>query len=109
MIPYRVLKRLDTGHGPGDILDGNMFHSLGKLVAAGALAKARTPPLTELPGWAVRAEKLRTVGVVTVTDLLSMDPQKGTELFDHKRASTFTKWQEEAQNWLLTPTKPKSG
>jgi len=108
VILYRVLKRLDTGHVPGDVLDGRMFKALGKLVAVGALAKARTPPLTELPGWSMRAEKLRGIGIVTVEDLLSMDPQRGTELFNHKRDSTFIKWIEEAKSWLLTPT-PKRG
>lgn len=108
MIPYRVLKRLDTGHMPGDIIDGNRFRRLDVLVLKGALAKAMTPPLTELPGWATRAEKLATIGVITVEDLLSMNPQKGTGLFGHKRASTFVKWVEEAKGWLTTP-KPKSG
>lgn len=109
MIAYRVLKHLDTGHVPGDVLDGRMFNALGKLVAAGALVKAKTPPLTELPGWATRAGKLRGVGIVTIEDLLDMDPQEGTRLFKHKRASTFIKWVEEAKSWLLTPSKPKSG
>ena len=108
MIVYRVLKQLDTGHMPGDILDGRMFMALGKLVAVDALAKAKTPPLTELPGWATRAEKLQRIGIVTVEDLLGMDPQRGTELFRHKRASTFIKWIEEAKSWLLTPA-PKRG
>lgn len=102
MILYRVLKQLDTGHMPGDILDGRMFNALAKLVAMGALAKAKTPPLTELPGWSMRAGKLRRVGIVTVEDLLGMGPQQGTELFNHKRASTFIKWMEEAKSWLLT-------
>ena len=104
MIPYRVLKHLDTGHVPGDVLDGRMFNALAKLVAVGALVKARTPPLTELPGWSIRAGKLRGIGIVTVEDLLAMDPQRGTELFNHKRTSTFIKWQEEAKSWLLMPT-----
>ena len=108
MLLYRVLKHLDTGHKPGDILDGRQFTALGKLVTAGALAKARTPPLTELPGWTTRAEKLRRIGIVTVEDLLGMDPQRGTELLRHKRTSTFIKWVEEAKSWLLTPT-PKRG
>jgi len=108
MILYRVLKHLDTGHAPGDILDGRMFTALDKLVAAGARIKARTPPLAELPGWTARAERLREIGVVTVDDLLDMNPQRGTELFNHKRDSTFIKWVKEAKGWLLTP-KPKSG
>jgi len=108
VILYRVLKHLDTGHVPGDVLDGRMFRALDKLVAAGALAKARTPPLTELPGWTTRAEMLREIGIVTIENLLDMDPQRGTELFNHKRDSTFVKWTEEAKSWLLTPT-PKRG
>ena len=108
MILYRVLKRLDTGHTPGDILDGNIFTALARLVAVGALAKAKAPPLTELPGWQTRAEKLRRVGIETVEDLLGMDPQRGTKLFGHKRDSTFIKWIEEAKSWLLTPT-PERG
>ena len=108
MIVYRVLKHLDTGHVPGDILDGRIFRALDRLVAVGALAKAGTPPLTELPGWTTRAEKLREIGIVTIEDLLGMDPQQGMELFNHKRILTFVKWVEEAKSWLLTPT-PKRG
>jgi hypothetical protein len=108
MSVYRVLKALDTGHVPGDILDGRMFKALDKLVAAGALIKARTPPLAELPGWTARAETLREIGVVTVDDLLDLDPQRGTELFNHKRNSTFIRWIDEAKGWLLTP-EPKKG
>lgn len=108
MVVYRVLKHLDTGHVPGDVLDGRIFKALGKLVAAGALVKAKTPPLTELPGWSTRARKLWGISIVTIEDLLGMDPQRGTELFRHKRASTFIKWMEEAKSWLLTPT-PKRG
>jgi len=106
---YRVLKKLDTGHMPGDVLDGRRFKALGKLVAANVLVKARTPPLTELPGWATRAHRLRGIGIKTVEDLLDMDPQRGTKLFGHKRDLTFIKWVQEARSWLLTPTRPKSG
>lgn len=106
---YRVLKRLDTGHEPGDIVDGNLFRRLDLLVNAKVLAKVKGPPLTELPGWGMRAEKLRRVGIETVEDLLDMDPQRGTRLFRHKRDSTFIKWVKEARSWLLAPPRPKSG
>lgn len=108
MIPYRVLQNLDTGHKVGDIVDGDAFVRLDRLVEVKALSRALLPPLTELPGWAERSEKLTAVGVKTVTDLLNMDPQKGTELFNHKRTSTFIGWVKEAKSWFLAP-KPKAG
>lgn len=108
MIPYRVLQNLDTGHKVGDIVDGDAFVRLDRLVKVGGLSKALVPPLTELPGWTARSKKLATIGVKTVTGLLNMDPQVGTKLFRHKKASTFIRWVEEAKSWFLAP-KPKAG
>lgn len=109
MALFRVLKRLDTGHVPGDIVEGGLFKRADLLVGANALARVKGPPLTELPGWQARAEKLRRVGIETVEDLLDMDPRRGTRLFRHKRESTFIKWVKEARYWLLAPPRPKSG
>lgn len=100
---YRALKDLSTGQRKGDLVDGNDFRGLNILVAKGALARASSPPLTELPGWQMRAKKLRKIGIVTIEDLLGMDPREGTRIFRHKRKSTFLKWIEIAKCWLLAP------
>jgi len=105
MAVYRVLKRLDTGHRPGDLVDGSQFSRLDVLVRKGALALAKSPPLVELPGWTARAEKLATIGVETVQDFLDADPQTLSELFNHKRGTTVSKWKDEARGWLRVERK----
>ncbi|KPJ77282.1 MAG: hypothetical protein AMJ81_00025 [Phycisphaerae bacterium SM23_33] len=102
MALYRVLKSLTTGHQPGDIVSGDRFESrvLAALVKVRAISEVRPPPLSELPGWEARAEKLREIGVVTVRDFLEADDDKVRELFNYKRTSTVAKWKTEAEKWV---------
>lgn len=107
MAIYRVLKNLSTGHRKGDLVDGDQFKALDILVKVRALAEAKSPPLSELPGWATRAEKLNTIGIVTIQDFLDADMEKVAKLFNHKRTSTSKKWQKEVEQYLRVEPKKK--
>ena len=98
---YRALKRLDTGHKPGQLVDGGRFKHLDKLVAAKALAEVASPPLSEVPGWTTRAEQLKPHGVVTIADFLEADDGTLKEAFNHKTTRSITRWREELKGWLV--------
>jgi hypothetical protein len=99
---YRVLRPLSTGHRPDDIVSGARFKPgiLKVLLEKEALAEVRPPPLSELPGWETRAEKLKEIGIVTVRDLLEADDDEVRRLFNRRRTSTVAKWKTEAEKWL---------
>ena len=101
MAIYRVLKPLSTGHQPGDLVDGNSFKSLDVLVAVKALAPVSTPPLSELPGWIKRAERLNAVGIITVQDLLDTKSSAIAEIFGYKSTAGIDRWKEEVREWLM--------
>ena len=102
MAIYRVLEPLTTGHRPGDIVSGDCFSPrvLVALLRVSALSEVRPPPLSELPGWEKRAEKLKEIGVTTVRDFLEADDDEVRRLFNYKRISTVAKWKVEAEKWL---------
>lgn len=109
---YRVLKPLSTGQDRGALVAGEVFKPgiLAALLKVKALKEAQGPPLSELPGWSRRAERLAEIGVLNVADLLRADPERIQGLFRHKRASTATGWQTEATRWLkIDEKKKKSG
>ena len=104
---YRVLRPLSTGHKQGDLVEGSRFKSLDVLVKVRALAEAKAPPLSEIPEWGTRSEKLITIGIVTIQDFLSADMEQVAELFNHKRVSTSKKWQKDVEQWLYIEPKKK--
>ena len=98
---YRVMKRLSTGHIPGQLVRGNRFKHLDILVDCGALAAVTGPPLAELPGWVTRSEKLAPLGIITADDFLEYDPKKLTKQSGYKE-KTIERWRTEIEEiWLL--------
>ena len=106
MSVYRVLRPLSTGHEPGDLVDGTQFKGLDALVEARALAEVKPPPLSELPGWTTRAEKLGGEGIVTAVDFLEADDELLKEALNYKTMRNINKWREELKGWLVAG-KPK--
>lgn len=98
---YRVLKPLSTGHGPGELVDGARFKQLDTLVEVNALAPVSYPPLSVLPGWETRAEKLAEAGIVTIQDFLDAGDQTLKEIFNHKTTRAIGKWRGELRKWLV--------
>jgi len=107
MATYRVIKQtpLSTGHKQGDLVDGARFKPpvLDALIKSGALSEAAMPPLSELPGWATRAPRLASIGVLLVSDLLDADTVTMKAIrseFRYKTNAPIRKWQAEALEWL---------
>jgi hypothetical protein len=106
---YRVLRPLSTGEKPedGKLVDGARFKgALPALVKARALSEVKPPPLSELPGWTTRAEKLAAAGVVTAVDFLEADDGLLKEALNHKTTRSINKWREELKGWLVV-SEPK--
>lgn len=47
--------------------------SIGRLISNGHIALVSTPPLSELPMWELRAERLESLGITTGSQLLECD------------------------------------
>jgi hypothetical protein len=110
---YQVVKQtpLSTGQRYGDVVSGDRFQpaTLDRLVAGGVLTAIQTPPLSVLPGWSRRAEKLAGAGVHTVEQLLDMDDAKLATLFNQRGTKNARRWKEEAAAFLKLPDKPIKG
>lgn len=98
---YRVLKALDTGHKPGDVVPGDLFYSdqiRQILMNKKAIAPVSAPPMEELPGWSLRAERFGRVNIDTIK-FLEMDDQSLAEAIGSK-PRVVAKWREELKGWL---------
>ena len=112
MTTYRVIKRntpLNSGHRYGDLISDTEMKSrvIEALLANNIIVQASTPPLSELPGWEKRAEKLETVGIITIQNLLDTEPAEIAILLGYKRHSHIAKWQDNAREWIAGTVKPK--
>lgn len=107
---YRVLKPLSTGHKVGDLSDGNEFKDeiIDILLNVNAISPIQSPPLSEIPGWRTRAEKLEKIGVITVQDFLEADPNMIKDLFNYKTLYSTRKWMDELKTWV-SPGKESRG
>ena len=103
---YRVIKRtpLSTGHVQGQIVGGRAFKTqknVDALVARNVIMEISGPPLSELPGWKVKAGKLAKLDVITTTDFLMRDTGELSNKLGYKK-TTVDRWKKEVQEtWLL--------
>lgn len=98
---YRVLRRLDTGHRPGDVILGSLFYSdqiRQILVNKKAITPVSAPPMEELPGWKLRAERFGKVDI-DIIKFLEMDDQSLAKAIESK-PHVIAKWREELKGWL---------
>ena len=105
---YKILKALSTGHVPGQIVRGNTFKNQGiinALVENRAIAEIAGPPLSELPGWVTRSEKLAKLGILNVNDFLAASPRSIADEFNYK-ITTIEKWRSEVEAWMLAVSVP---
>lgn len=107
---YRVLKRLSLG---GDkAVEKGEFTSLewldergvSRLMAAGAVSEVAPPPLSELPGWKGRAERLAAIDIGDAVEFLEAEPDVLAPKLRVKPA-TVTRWQREVKRWLVVEKK----
>lgn len=98
---YRALKDLSNGYKRYQLAPETAFKAskIDVLLEAGAIGRVYGPPLSKLPGWKVRAEKLALANVTMVHEFLDGDVEKMAEAAG-VHAATIEKWQSEAIKWL---------
>lgn len=107
MVLYRVLQNIAWGgrevkRGGMDTLLGMSAKSLRVLQERGAIAPVIPPPLSALPGWSIRANRLAKVGIVTVLDLLEAEMET-VKAACRVSDATAERWKAEARGWLTGP------
>lgn len=107
---YRVIKRtpLNTGHVQGQVVKGSVFKNqkiINALIHKKVIAEVSGPPLSELPGWKIKSEKMAKVGIITVNDFLARDSEELANELGYKER-TINKWKNEVEEvWLLSTPK----
>ena len=104
---YRVLRKLSKGrqeYQPGDLVVLNWLDEtgIGRLVGVGAVARIAAPPLRELPGWTLRAEKLAAIGIEDAEQMIEADAAMVAAACEAQE-KTVRWWQEELRGWLTVP------
>ena len=105
---YRTLKPLSRGMNKrirrNAIVNINWLNAeqIAKLEQVGAISKLAAPPLPKLPGWKLRAKRLRVVGIGTVEQFLEADPATLAEQIDADKR-TVQKWRDDLLRWLVIP------
>jgi len=110
---YRALADLDAGKRV--IRKGCVF--LGKelgesvcdaLLQRGRIAVVSTPPLIVLPNWTIRAELLRTVGIVTVEQFLEFDTDELAKAIE-RTLEKVNEWKKEVKAQFVIDNRRRSG
>ena len=107
---YRVLRTLSRKEKMIDAgtltrLEWLNEDGVSRLLAVGAVARIQGPPLSVLPGWKRRSEKLGLLGVASAESFLEAEPGPLAEQLEVK-PETITRWQQEVMAWLLPPEMP---
>jgi len=106
---WRTLKKLSKGfdtvvpEGSITALEWIDDDGLERLQRVGAIARLTAPPLRKLPGWELRSERLKEVGITTAEQFLETDDK---ELAGKIGADprTVARWRDELLNrWLAVP------
>ena len=107
---YRVLKKLSLGEdkelkvGEFTRLEWLTGDKVARLMKVGAVSEVAPPPLSELPGWKARAERLAAVGVGDTLEFLETDPKDIAKRMK-VRPATIVRWQGEVKKWLIVEPK----
>ena len=110
---YRVLIRLDAKKfgcfesGALSFLEWLKAPAIKRLIDCGAVAPVSPPPLSILPGWVTRAEKLAPLGITDVVELLQANSDELRRALGYKRAATIDGWKREARTFIATPPERK--
>jgi len=111
---YRVLRTLSRGHEKfikvGVLTDLAWLNAeqRAKLEQVGAVSRISAPPLAQLPGWKLRAEKLGVEGIHTFDDFLERDPAGIAEAIG-MQPRTIQKWRNELLDWITVPQRGGRG
>ena len=106
---WRVLKPLSKGFHKvipvGEITGLEWLDEKGieRLQEVGAITRLSAPPLHKLPGWQLRSQRLREVGITTAEQFLEADCKELAEQIGAD-PRTLAKWEEELlTRWLALP------
>ena len=99
---YRALQRLSGVCERGALtpLSHLTPEQIAKLEQSGGVARVSAPPLSELPGWSARAEKLAKVGLHDAEQLIEADPKLIRSALRVKD-ETAQRYQQEARSFLM--------
>lgn len=106
MAIYRIHRDLAKGNthiAAGSLcsLDGMGEAAIDKLVSLGIISRIAPPPLSEIPGWATRAARLKTVGIIDVEEFLEADAALLAKTLK-VRVSTIEDWREQIRAAMQT-------
>jgi len=112
MTTYRVtsITPFNNGLKNGDLFndkEGNI--NIPALLAAGRIAVAQSPPISEILKLANVAPKFHEVGVVTVQELIDADSLELAKQLGYRTRKPIERYQEIAQEALKAPEKAKRG
>ncbi len=87
IVPRGSIRRIVEKGARTPKLDGILAmdaQRVARLEERGAIARVNAPPLTEIPGWEKRAEKLLPIGIVDIEQFVEHDGAKLAKLLDMK-------------------------
>ena len=107
---YRAIQHLDSTNPPirrGDIFPGARLKpaAIPILIEREAISAVSAPPLSILPGWKRRAEKLEAKGIIGLDDFIEGDSAELAKIFRNTETETIDTWKREALDLLRTPEK----
>lgn len=105
---YRALNNLSNVAKRGELtrLSHLTPEQIAKLERVGAVAPIATPPLSELPEWAIRAGKLAKAGISTAEQFLEADVEAITKVLRVK-PETAQQYQQEVETFLVIRAEPE--
>ncbi len=109
MTYYRALTNLDAGHN-NIITEGVVFKesrlspkAVTILAEMGKIATVSFPPLEIIPGWKIRAAKVKTLSTEEFLD--ATNDELAVKM--KSKPDTIESWKAEILRWMATP--PKEG
>ncbi|MFA5714361.1 MAG: hypothetical protein WC998_01300 [Candidatus Paceibacterota bacterium] len=109
MTYYRALEDLNAGHN-NIIANGIVFKesrlspkAVTILAEMGRIAEVSFPPLEVIPGWKIRAAKVKNMSTVEFLDA----PNDELAVKMKTKPDTIEAWKAEILRWMATP--PKEG
>lgn len=103
---YRINTNLTIG---ANIIKGNTIKNLelsefniNRLLLSGAISVISTPPLEFLPMWELRAEQLKSLGIITGVQLLDSDSNEIAEKLG-RTVEMINSWKQDLIDDLIIP------
>lgn len=104
MSMYRFLKNVTNGN---EIIERGAIgrapfsaDTIAKLIEVGAIAPIATPPLSVLPGWETRSNRLeQRLNILTIEQFLEADDDEIARVM-RKSAQVVSEWKQDVVEWM---------